>query len=571
MERDLAATEERRATTQQQSIAKTVAALDSEGRAARRQLEEHVKLRREIEDSTTAYDKFAASVRRGEVSGAQARVGLAQHAQVLSTRARQATSTFGAGSPDALFAGTRETEARDMIRSIGRDAERATPQVGGLMGALRSLFSIDPERARSIDTMLEGIENKLAAASYNAVHFAGTLRALIYVGVLVFFGQLVSGVIALAGAFTAVASTAIQAGGALGGALAAGAAQALPVVGLLAAAWGRVGAVFKAVQQNIKQHLQATKESSDAANRQRDAANRVADAQERVRDSQRSLVDANQRYTDSQENLNRALKEGQRQWEDIVAAERSAELQAERSVLSQSSAQEALAQAVRSGDASSVADLSLRVREANEAVGSAQTNLQRSRQDAAEARRTGPGGLPSVVAARRQVSDAREGVGDAGRNVQKAREDLKGARQDAEDAVKKLSAADQTLQNMLADLSPAERRLYEVLNRVVKRYREVFTGPGGVLESIIDSFTFGAGRVLDLLNDDRLIGAARRLAKSISTELRRIFSFLTNTDQRSFIIEMADQARRNLPTITTFAEQVVKIFEALARAGSPAL
>jgi hypothetical protein len=524
---------------------------DAEAERTRKRADAARDLSNEIHRATMQYDDLAERIRTRDVGGDDARLLARQLSQRFRALERPAVTTFGVGSPEAGAAGGGVLRSQQLvkdlepqgIRRVAVEAERATQRVSGLTGALHRLFRVDPGRTEAINDAIEGIENKLAAASYNAVHFAGTLRALVYVGVVVFFNELVSGAIALAGALTTVASTAIEAGAALGGSLAAGAAQALPVIGLLAAAWGRVGAVFKAVQQNIKQHTQASKESSDAAERQREAAKGVADAQQRLKLAQQGL--------------NVAIKEGRREWEDIMSAERSAQLQSERSTLSQRQSRAAFNQALRSGDISATADLSLRVREADFDAEGAATRLARAQEDASTARRTGPSGLPSVVAARRSVQEAREA--------------LKEARIEARNAVEQISAADTRLQQMLADLSPAERQLYEVLNRVVARYREVFTGPGGVLEPIIEAFTFGAQRVLDLLDDSRLIDAARRLSDQIAVELRRGFSFLSDESSRDFIITMAEQARRNLPTITTLATQLVRIGEALARAGGPAL
>jgi hypothetical protein len=551
------------------------------------------ELSNEIHRTIMAYDDLVERIRSGDVETTTGQIQLRQFAQRFRAQERQAVSTFGIGSREATVAAERDVSARQALSDLNPDkiervavaAERAETRVSGLTGALHRLFRVDADRSNTVVNTVNAIEEKLANASFTAVHFAGTLRALVVVGAIVFFNELVSGALALAGALTAVASTAVQAGGALAGSLAAGAAQALPVIGLLGAAWGRVGAVFKAVQQNIKAQTRAAQDNTDASERQRNAAERVRNAMERVHDALRSERDATNRVSDAkgklteaQTNLNRSIEEGRRQWENILAAERSAQLQSERSVLSQRESREALTSALRSGDVSSTADLSLRIREADEASSASARALERAQADAADARRTGPRGMPVVASARQGVSNARDAVqsaqeqaSEAHRNAREARHDLQEARHDARQAVGDVAAADQALQNMLADLSPAERRLYESLNRVVRRYREVFTGPGGVLESIIDAFTFGSDRALELLNDNRLIEAARRLADGISVELRRAFSFLSNESSRSFIVVMADAARHNLPTITELAIQLVKIGEALALAGGPAL
>lgn len=535
--------EESIATARRKLQTDSIAAQGQE-RLANLQREQGQKnLRQEIEDTIRSYDDFIDRVRRGEVSGRAVKTGLVQHAQALSTGSRRAVGSFGPASQESLQIGGREVEARDIIRDIGRESSSAEPRVLGFTSALQRMLKIDPKNLESLRNSISDTEDKLGKASFQAIHFAGVLRSLVYVGAIVFFQELTSAAIALAGALVAVASTAVQAGGAIVGALAAGAAQALPIIGLLGAAWGRVGAIFKAVQQNIKQTAQANSDATVSANRQRDAAQRQADAADRLKKAHEALAPA--------------YAEARRRIEDLTSAQRDAELQARRSILSQGAAQVALTSALRSGDVGSVADLSLRVDESNATADQARTGLFRATADARSAVAGGPSKQPGVVA--------------AAEAIRQARRDLNAAKLDAQDAISKVSTADRLLQQMLADMSPAERALYEVLNRVVARYRKVFTGDGGILESITTAFTFGAERVLDLLSDNRLLEAARNLSDAIGGTLRRIFSELSGGGSRSFLADLADDARRNLPLVTELAIQIGRIAGYIVKAGGPAL
>src|SRR5574338_666479 len=143
------------------------------------------------------------------------------------------------------------------------------------------------------------------------------LRWLFITGVISIF---LSVVVQLGTALVAVASSAIQAGAALGGALLAGAAQALPVVGLLAAALNRVNAVFDAVKLNDK----ANKDTTNNLDQIRNAGQRLADAQYSLKRAIESVGDAQYDLNEANKDVARSYKDVRDATKELVQAKKQA-------------------------------------------------------------------------------------------------------------------------------------------------------------------------------------------------------------------------------------------------------
>lgn len=520
-------------------------------------------------DRATAQAKLEAAIARTVRAQQRARTEVERDAQrsrvsslanelralgVEEDRVRKVLSRSAVDTEQDRAISNRKSRLQELIDTQRRLREEGDRSTSGGGGFLRGLLG-ESGKLDLINTRLRDFERNSDAGGFSAVKLAGNLRGMIIIGAIGFFQQLVGVGVALGGTLVAVASAAIQAGAALGGALVAGASQALPVVGLLAAAWGRVGAVFDALKQAQKARQQAAFDDAALADRQRSSAESVRNAQESLANSQRSA-------TVAQENLTKARADAKRQIEDLVAAERAAQLQAESAALAQKDAQEAFRQALASGEGD-LAQLSLRARSANNDLLSAGVGSARATFDARKAVAGGPENLDSVRAARRAVEDA-------ARSVASARRGLVDAQIKAGEASKAISTADKNLQILLGQLSPAERRLFNVLERVQKRYKEVFTGKGGILEPIIDSFSRAAERIDKLLQDNKLIRSARSLATGIAGQFDRIAKALTGKEAVSFITDMAAEAKKNLPTVVDILGHVARLVENIARAGGPA-
>lgn len=419
---------------------------------------------------------------------------------------------------------------------------------------LQRFFNNDHNTIDRITEAANRFDDQMNRSSFSVVKLAGNLRGLVIVGALGFFTQLISVGVALGATLLSIASAAVQAGGALAGALTAGVAQALPVVGLLVAAWGRVGAVFDALKKSQDAQRVAGYDAQQNAQRQADAADAIVSAQEGV-------ADAYRRVTDAQEGLSEARRSAVRQIEDLIAAERQAQLQAESAALAQSDAQKALRGSITSGSFSDLAGNALQVRSTAMAAGTASLASTRAGLDARRAVRGGIEGMPDVVSARKALADAVRGVAQANRS-------LSSAQRNAAQTTAAVASTERGLQQLLDDLSPAELELYKMLERVVKRYRKVFTGEGGILEPITRSFTAAAASVLALLSDEKLVGAARSLAESIGSQLERIADALTGSGFVTFMRDMAAEAQGNLPVFVGLMGKLATFLMNVARAGS---
>lgn len=421
------------------------------------------------------------------------------------------------------------------LRHAGEEAGRAD-------GFFRRLLSNDFSKIDDWDGYVRRLESRLESSSFSVAKLDNRLRGLLVAAVFAFFQQLVSVTGALAGTLISVASAAVQAGEALGGAFVAGAAQALPVIGLLVAAWGRVGAVFKAVQQAQKDAVRANQEHQQAATAQANAA-------DRVRTAQQALADAQRRVTQAQEALTKARRDSTRQLEDLIDAERRARLEAQ-------DAERQRRRDIQSGNVDAEVSNDLRVQQTRRTAQRASTDLGLARSGDPTA---GPNA--TLIGAQRAIADATRGVASA-------RAQLRSAKQDATDAAQKMGAAHALLQGMLAQLDPTERRLYESMRRIQQTYRRVFRP---ITDIIVSGLTDAVDRVNHVLTDNRVIAPLTRLARQIRTEMGRVVADLTSNRSLNFFHDMADQARRNLPIVTDILLHIVHIFEAIARAGGPAL
>lgn len=369
--------------------------------------------------------------------------------------------------------------------------------------------------------------------------FDNVLRGLAAVAVIFSLNSIVLGAGAAAGALAALASSAMTAGAALGGALAAGAAQAVPVLGLITAAVGRVAAVM----QSVKQQNLLDQQQSYAGTR---ATNQLANAQDTLADAHRRVGEAQQRVID-------ARREAIRQLQDLILAEKQAELAARGATLSQEEAQAALRRAIREGDVSSVSRAQLGVDEADFNATRAGVNLSRARADASQARRGGVEGMEGV-------QNAKEALKDAERGAERARRSL--AQTGPE-----MTAAAGKLNFLMAQLSGAERELMRTLMRLQDAWR-VFSQEA--TEPLIRAFTRGTNRVIELLGSPRIIGAARDLSQSMADQFDRFFSHATSDRQINRWLRFAKEAGKNLKPLTDIAINISDAFMNIAEAASPA-
>lgn len=507
-------------------------------------------LQTEIEETMARYDLFDLRVQRGEETSVRAAAGYRQFASEIGSLQRQ----FDAGSDSALELGEKVEEARQRSQDFTNTAQRMREQADDTHNSLLRLFGVDPGKMDRITQSIAEFERTAGKSRFAIAGVSSGLRGLIVVTVIAFFQQLVGVAVALGGTLVALAASAVQAGIALAGMATAAAAQAVPAIALLGAAWGRVGAVFDTVKQALKAQTQSAYDNAQAADRQRSAARGVESAQD-------GLEKAHRRVTDATDALTKARGDAKRQIEDLIEAERRAELQALAANEAQISAQRSLRRAIRSGDIDAQAGAELDLMNANLGVDTSGRGLNRAREDANRARR-GVEAMEGVIAATRALEDAKEGVEDA-KNA------LSDAGEAATQANEQLSATQRNLAILLDQLTPAERRLYEVSLRISTAYRDLWIN--GVLTPIVDAFTFGAERVYALMTDPRVLGAATDLSEALQGEMQKFFDFMTNDENVAFAEFLTDELEENLPVVESILEHIFSLLRNIAIAAAPAL
>ena len=436
---------------------------------------------------------------------------------------------FKGSAEDERHFATEAERVRRTLRNVERDASRAN----NVFGALSKTFSGNTGSIATLDNQLRGI---------------GVLAAI------GFAQQLITVLGGLGGAFVAVASSAAQAGAAIGGAFVAGVGQALPSIGLLTAALSRVSSIMDVVKQAQTAQQQAAVQGATAGRR-------VADATDSVRTAQEGLANSQRQVREAQEGLTQARKDARDDLQDLIAAERAADLAARGAVLSQQEAQEQLRQAIAGGDVESIARAELSVLEAQADAEEKLTDARRARRDAARGERGGVEGTEGVIQAKRALEDAERSAAKASRGIETAK-------RNATEAAAGTQTAAATLNYLLAQLSPAERRLYQALTNIQEAYKKTYRP---ITDLIIDSFTRSVEGVQRIMLMPEVISMARRTAVTISNQLNRIFDAFTSDKMIDQFLRIAEAGRKNLAPLADIAISVGKALANIAETAGPAL
>jgi hypothetical protein len=419
---------------------------------------------------------------------------------------------------------------------------------------------------RSVDSGRSAWRNMIEEFQKSGDSVASLDNRLRGIGILILVGfaqQLITVLIGLGGTLLAVAGSAAQAAGAIGGTLVAGIAQAIPAAGLLIAAFGRVGAVFDAVKQQqqlqealFREQARGTGEAADNADRLANAQDSIRAANDSYRDSQQRLQESVTNLADAQQELNRARADARSEIEGLNLSEREAEENLRRLIVTGASQLE---------------------------IERAQLELRRRRADAdRQTRGGGIDNLDSVVAATERVEqaeqslrDAKESAEESERGITRAQRGLESARRQGVEAAGATVTAQANLQYLLSQLSPAERRLFEAVNRIQATYRRVFIGEGergsGILGIIITAFAGAVDRVNEIIQMPRVISTLENLATTISDQFTRIFDAFTTQPMIDQLLGIAEAGRQNLPEIADILITLGKAFFNIAEAAAPAL
>lgn len=519
------------------------------------------RIKREDERQRLTQQTIASEV-RAEQQGVQARKSLLSDILGEVERDHNERKRFAKELADfEVKEAIRVEETRARSRA-SRPTQRLTQQQPGIIQRVRSFFgggddggvrrftaeaaaagTTSQDTEHKVDRFgktLERLSGSANRAGFSVAKVDNNLRGLAVVGVIAFAQQAISALVSLGATLFSVASAAAQAGAAIGGAMAAAAAQSVSAIGILAAAFSRITAVFKAVSLFNKENARSTRDQTSTADAQAAAADRVASAQEGV-------VSATQRVTDATLALTQARVDAIRNIQDLNLAERSASS-------GKFQAETALRRAIGAGQVGSLEALTI-------ARDQAGLTASRATTDAGQARAQGVEGSDQVRQAVRTLADANTALAHANR-------EMAAANRAATKAATQTSAADNALRDALGQLDKAELALFEAVKRIQARFKTLFRP---ITDIIVSAFTDAVDRVRVVMGDPRILGPLRQIAEAIATSIRRITRELTSDRFIKFFQTMGREAARNIPLLTTIAIRVGRIFTAIATAGSPAL
>lgn len=536
IERALSAEKEKRDIEEVTRIRLEVAEREAaEGKKNRAYNRETSRLRKEANLlKALAAENSASNKRRA----AELDVEIAHGAQAVREQGRAATAS-------ERTAVVEERAHERVSRALGtheRQLDRLLERQGRL----------EPESNRFTRT-LERMGLAAGGSSASLRGLSGEFRGLQLAIVIKYAQSLISVLAALAAQLFAVGAAAVQAGVGLSAALGAGLAQSIPVVAVLGAALARLTSVLKAVKQQNQQQLTATHDAQRAANAQRTATDQVRSAEERVQEAHRNTAqaiedlsstreDAARQEITTQREVNDARREAVRTVQDLIDAERQA-------VQTVEQAQSSLRRASSTGDVAGVAQGILDVSQARQ-------GLTRARED--RARQPEVERVDEVIAAEqrladvrrtnsRQIEQAERRIDDARRAETRASQDLARTHEQAAENVAQETAAADKLVDMLKQLSPAERQLYErilTLQGVYKRVARPIT------DILVRAFTDVVDITIAKLRDPRIIAAFRGVAEQVAGAIRRITREASGPESTDAFLILSREAQRNIPIVT---------------------
>jgi hypothetical protein len=527
---------------------------------------------------------------------------LRQRRQAAETEFRELRQGLRTGANEAdivkEFLASRKAE-----QALNRDTSR----LGTTFRSAGNAFGDFTRGLRRGRSDLRGVDNLARRADTGFARFGQTigrftknignlvnLRWYILISAIQVLGQLV---LVLASNLISLASSAAMAASALGAGLAAAAAQAIPVVGLLAAAFSRVTAAFTAAQQAQKANATSSQDAraqaeaqtaaqqslTDALYSQKQAVQALADARKQaqrdivdaifaerdanfaLKDAEFAVLDAKQRLRDL-ENQNRDSQQAVRDAEAAVREAKArlaaAKAEGDQAEIEQARVQLAVAQqnlADAKGQAAQsdstkrqVAEQKLAVKEAQQQLEEARVAAKRQRQDTQEVVAAGVNGSKSVVDALHGVAQANRDVADAQRGVT--------------DASRKQLSAGNLLQRQLSQLDPAERELYKVFRRVYKNFKDTFRP---ITDIIVRAVADAVSRFGQVLNDHQFTDAFRGLARAIARGIGDLSKFFTSKGFIKDFVGFIHAATSNIPTVIRIIENLAGAFVGLAKAGQP--
>jgi hypothetical protein len=478
IERDKMATEDRVRTIQQRVVAQTGTLRTSE---TSRQAEESLLARNE-------YDR-----------------------QRLAIRSPDAETVIR----DAITAEKRLSgEAEKTGSSIDQAFRRAGRGIGDFRTGLRIAengLTTTERTALRMSSRMTRLGAEVGRAASQVKNFVN-IKWFLLTSALQLVGNLV---VTLGANLISLASSAAYAAAALGGAFVAGLTQAIPVLGLVVAAFQRVTAVFKAVQTANQAKTTASQSATQQADAERQSAERladshyaltqayqgVADAQYNVSQAAQGVTDAMRQHTQAIQDLADARKQAARDIVDANLSERDAALSLKEAELGVLQAKQRLAdleRQQRQGQAN-VQDAQAAVREAQarlaEAkkqgdrveIAQAQSALNTAQQNASNIQDSISQNATQLKQAQLEVDRAKLSRDEAVVRNRRAQEDAKKARQDGVEGNRQVVQARQALEQSVRAIAQAEHQQAVAQRNVADSLHQVVIAQRNVRDAQIES------------------------------------------------------------------------------------
>ena len=475
---------------------------------------------KQVQDTSDTIKKFTATLENQRMAFYKA--GLSDH-DIDSLRGRLAKY---------------ELELRKMAHA-GRDISGLRGDINDfgetLMGARANL--------NKFDMAIERLSNRFGflRRALQGAESTGRRFSLFTTVATLALEPLLSTILGVGSSLLSLASSALGAGVALGGAFVAGVAQALPAIGLLAFA-------FKGLLNVIR--ISSLSQKDSVTNLARDA--RGIGGASAATDQ---LTSSTEQLTTAQTRLSDARQQAIRDLEDLADKERSAELASRQATLSVVEAEIALRDAQQNG---SVLDVQ-RAQMALDAskIGQRQANRDTNRVgvDATRTRNQGVGGNEQVVSARQALAQAERS--------------LASARNQGAAAATGLTQATAVLDEQIARLTPTQRVLLESINNLRDAFRK---GPfADIRDIMLKPFIGAIDSISKLAKNSKILQSFFGLAASISDVLGDALNSITGKGGQGLFLFLNGEAAKNIGIIGEAVGSLASVFGKLIRGASPLL
>src|SRR4029077_16776275 len=122
---------------------------------------------------------------------------------------------------------------------------------------------------------------------------------------------------------------------------------------------------------------------------------------------------------------------------------------------------------------------------------------------------------------------------------------------------------------LLAQLSPAERRLYTAITNLQTLFREGIYRD--ITDNLVNSFAPTVEKITKIIQTPHGISIARRTSQTLAHELNRVFDAFTGDKAIKQFERIAEAGRKNLHPVANIAIGVGRSLANIAEAAGPAL